>query len=483
MKKIVALMIVVATLLCMSSCDNVQHEGISTSSNNTETQETNDAKDTGSNTQTIEKDEKNLTASLIISRVNAYSTAHDLDPISDPETKPGEKEEQVVTSFRCINGLVSVSVTETNGIVDYIMSLCLPSQVIKKVPSDSLAEAAIGAYAYSMIPLFSCEPTIDEDWHQKQFYNAPDEGDSSMVIRSYASKEWYYTAMVGEAVVTCVAARYCSQCKNNAPKVSFTSGAQICDNCNNSQGGGDISNSGNTTNGGNTSSGGNVSNGGNTSNDGNSSTNTPVTCEHSYTEATCVKPKTCTKCGAISGTALGHTYSNATCTTPQTCKTCGATAGSAAGHKWKGATCTEPEHCTVCEETGAEAFGHRMVFTKCRNKSCDYTDYSNIARTFSGIDAYGVPVGTTTMVDLEVTNVSISNSGILSFTFNENDYSFYIEQNDKTDINMAYFDCYQNGSKLSNVECRLGGESYYNMLHFSWKSVDGYNLYFSSEKQ
>ncbi len=56
-----------------------------------------------------------------------------------------------------------------------------------------------------------------------------------------------------------------------------------------------------------------------------------TTCSHSWIEATCTTPKTCTKCGATIGSALGHTWKNATCTDPKTCTRCGTTSGSSLG--------------------------------------------------------------------------------------------------------------------------------------------------------
>ena len=41
--------------------------------------------------------------------------------------------------------------------------------------------------------------------------------------------------------------------------------------------------------------------------------NIPVL-EHNYSEATCTKPQTCTRCGATTGTALGHNLVNGVCT-------------------------------------------------------------------------------------------------------------------------------------------------------------------------
>ena len=98
-------------------------------------------------------------------------------------------------------------------------------------------------------------------------------------------------------------------------------------------------------------------------------------CEHTWVDATCTAPKTCSKCNATVGATIDHTYENyvsdgnATCTEDGT-KTgtcvCGekntiADAGSALGHTeetvpGKAPTCTEigltdGKKCSVCGET------------------------------------------------------------------------------------------------------------------------------------
>ena len=40
---------------------------------------------------------------------------------------------------------------------------------------------------------------------------------------------------------------------------------------------------------------------------------TPATCHHTWNAATCIAPKTCTKCEITSGEALGHTTNSGTC--------------------------------------------------------------------------------------------------------------------------------------------------------------------------
>ena len=82
--------------------------------------------------------------------------------------------------------------------------------------------------------------------------------------------------------------------------------------------------------------------------------------EHTWKDATCTEPRTCSECGATEGEALGHEWKDATCTKPKSCSRCGETQGSALGHvegKWKTvneATLSkngkEEQLCSVCGE-------------------------------------------------------------------------------------------------------------------------------------
>ena len=94
-------------------------------------------------------------------------------------------------------------------------------------------------------------------------------------------------------------------------------------------------------------------------------TTPPTTCSHSYKDATCTDPKTCSKCGATEGNAAGHSWKDATCTDPKTCSKCGATEGNAAGHSWKDATCTDPKTCSKCGATEGSAAGHSWKDATC----------------------------------------------------------------------------------------------------------------------
>ena len=50
---------------------------------------------------------------------------------------------------------------------------------------------------------------------------------------------------------------------------------------------------------------------------------------HTWAEATCEAPKTCSVCGETEGEALGHSWVEATCEAPKTCSGCGLTEGEA----------------------------------------------------------------------------------------------------------------------------------------------------------
>ena len=128
---------------------------------------------------------------------------------------------------------------------------------------------------------------------------------------------------------------------------------------------------------------------------------------HTWTDATCLAPKTCSACGATEGEALGHNIvideakaptctetgltagqhcsrcsdktvkqnvvealghkagAAATCTTAQTCTRCDYVFQEALGHSWVAATCTTPKTCSACGATEGAALGHTWVDASC----------------------------------------------------------------------------------------------------------------------
>lgn len=83
--------------------------------------------------------------------------------------------------------------------------------------------------------------------------------------------------------------------------------------------------------------------------------------EHTWVEATCTVPKTCSECGETEGEALGHTWVEATCAEPKTCSVCGETEGETIAHTWIDATCAEAKHCSVCGEIEGKPLEHILT--------------------------------------------------------------------------------------------------------------------------
>ena len=147
---------------------------------------------------------------------------------------------------------------------------------------------------------------------------------------------------------------------------------------------------------------------------------------HNYAAATCTAPKTCTTCGATTGTALGHNYAAATCTAAKKCTRCGVTSGSALGHDWvawyvgsypsctasgydnrycnrcytsetrtvaalghnyAAATCTAAKTCTRCGVTSGSALGHNYSAATCtaaaKCSRCGGTSGSALGHNYS----------------------------------------------------------------------------------------------------
>lgn len=83
--------------------------------------------------------------------------------------------------------------------------------------------------------------------------------------------------------------------------------------------------------------------------------------EHTFSEATCTVPMTCSECGITEGEASGHVFSEATCDTAMTCDVCGITEGEALGHTWVEATCDTAKTCSVCGATEGNPLEHSWI--------------------------------------------------------------------------------------------------------------------------
>ena len=114
-------------------------------------------------------------------------------------------------------------------------------------------------------------------------------------------------------------------------------------------------------------------------------------CAHSWQEADCLTPKTCSKCGAVEGLALDHSWGEWFETEPATCQMegekrrncercgyyetrmiliidhnfvegycsmCGAIDENYHAHSWQEADCLTPKTCLECGAVEGEALGH-----------------------------------------------------------------------------------------------------------------------------
>lgn len=66
-------------------------------------------------------------------------------------------------------------------------------------------------------------------------------------------------------------------------------------------------------------------------------------------------------CFMLAGCGHEHTWSEATCTEPKTCSECGETEGEPLGRTWVEASCAEPKHCSVCGETEGKPLEHTLT--------------------------------------------------------------------------------------------------------------------------
>lgn len=101
-------------------------------------------------------------------------------------------------------------------------------------------------------------------------------------------------------------------------------------------------------------------------------------CEHTWIDATCATPKTCSLCGVVEGSISDHNWMDATCTTPKTCSVCSATEGVANSHIWVDATCTTPKTCSLCKGTEGNSLGHSYSEWEIKVKASVSSDGSRI---------------------------------------------------------------------------------------------------------
>ena len=150
------------------------------------------------------------------------------------------------------------------------------------------------------------------------------------------------------------------------------------------------------------------------------------------------------------------------------------------GHSWQDATCTSPATCSVCKKTSGKPTGHDIFTTKC--SICRQADYSKLAGTYT--DAGGFYSGP--YEEFDMSSFAISSSGILSFELNGQKYSLKLVEVESDYQWESYFDCYSlNGTKETDVTARANLDSSRTLMifHVEWDYFNGREMYFSGEKE
>ena len=186
---------------------------------------------------------------------------------------------------------------------------------------------------------------------------------------------------------------------------------------------------------------------------------------HSYADATCTAPKTCSVCGATEGSALEHPYVEGTC------PNCGATDPTYCAHTDKTlintATCTEGgkiyydcDNCdAIFDEQDSEPLGHKYENGVCSADGCTYviTYFVNAAK-WNSVCAYawtgsgsGWPGVAMTKTDLTV-----------------NGYDIYVVEFAHAYDNII-FNNNGNGSQTADLTFTAG--KYYDLSSKAWYST------------
>ncbi len=135
----------------------------------------------------------------------------------------------------------------------------------------------------------------------------------------------------------------------------------------------------------------------------------PEVSDHSFSDATCDTPATCSECGKTEGATLEHSWVNPTCTEAGYCLLCSATGESARGHSGGNATCDALATCESCGEEYGQYADHKYdaqiaedayiaTAADCTNVatyyySCSVCGAADTNRTFEGTTVLGHSFG------------------------------------------------------------------------------------------
>ncbi len=128
--------------------------------------------------------------------------------------------------------------------------------------------------------------------------------------------------------------------------------------------------------------------------------------EHSWVDATCTAPKTCSVCQATEGNALGHSWVDATCTAPKTCSVCQATEGDALEHTFTNNTCS----CGLHSHDGGQTTFEALTATSGELSSGTYYLSGNV----TAIGNIEIPANNTVTLCLNGKTLKMGNSKIVN---------------------------------------------------------------------
>lgn len=221
-------------------------------------------------------------------------------------------------------------------------------------------------------------------------------------------------------------------------------------------------------------------------------------CKHEFTEADCLNPQVCTKCEEQGAAALGHDFAPATCDVPETCTRCGEIQGEKLAHVYGSWQFEGEEMFKACENCGTEerTLIDRELYLKeallgfwdfyggiedgqiYMNYELQYRligDYLNLKD--DGTAVY-YAMSTKKVIPLTWEYDSFDNSeGIDTYRIIVNSeetgsFAFYIEDNEGTDMDRAYYFYGEN-----NILFMTRHTPFDNSLASSWVCIEDEDTY------
>ena len=143
-------------------------------------------------------------------------------------------------------------------------------------------------------------------------------------------------------------------------------------------------------------------------------------CSHEWNEATCLEPRTCSKCGAKEGSALGHDWKAATTEAPKTCSRCGLTEGEA--------LIAVPDVLNIDEQTAKNVCSSKGLIPKVEYAYDDYVDEGNVIKTSPNIGDGLKSDDTVTLTVSKGPSYIMSNHSTISWQsvgYSQDEWDFY----------------------------------------------------------